>query len=346
MNFLSKVTSQTKNVVKATIVTDTDLQDTRKQFYLRQKKLHDLIALQPQLQAQRKFYTKQQKQDIINYVQFFNRKALDPNIKMFNPSVEEYVNDMSHMIDHILSYEFKTHNMQKVKHLEVPTAAQKQEEYSHGSPAVGVDGGSKATEEKETPFDQKSMMTNKDYFNVPIYRESQSFPPKNLASCNSWWDIVVLRFHGVLATVTFMVDHQEETLRFEKSIERAWIKIALSNYTEFVRVYDYMNHFDNENVKVRELYNNQSYIFDNRQSLTNIKEKFLNKFDLLMPNHPLVIRYAKYLYDNYQERFPKNKEFLLNLQQNHGLNVDEISDYDFEKEKNLYLGVGVQEETP
>jgi hypothetical protein len=67
---------------------------------------------------------------------------------------------------------------------------------------------------------------------------------------------VVFRFHGELATVTFMVDHQEETLRFEKSIQKAWIKLALSNYSEFVRVYDYINYFDNENIKVREIYNN------------------------------------------------------------------------------------------
>jgi hypothetical protein len=79
------------------------------------------------------------------------------------------------------------------------------------------------------------------------------------------------------------VDAQEEILRFEKNIKKAWLTLALSDYNEFQRVYDYICYFDNENVKVRELYNNESYIFDNRQSLQNIKEKFLNNFNLLMP---------------------------------------------------------------
>ena len=53
-----------------------------------------------------------------------------------------------------------------------------------------------------------------------------------------------------------MVEAQEETIRYEKSIQRAWLKIALSDYQDFVRVYDYINNFDKQNVKVRELYNN------------------------------------------------------------------------------------------
>jgi hypothetical protein len=39
---------------------------------------------------------------------------------MFNPSVEEYVADMAVLLDHILSYEFKTHKMVKSNKLDVP----------------------------------------------------------------------------------------------------------------------------------------------------------------------------------------------------------------------------------
>lgn len=68
-----------------------------------------------------------------------------------------------------------------------------------------------------------------------------------------------------------MIEAQEQTLRYETSIQKAWIIIALSDYQDFVTVYDYINNFDKENVKVRELYNNESYILDNRPSLEKIK---------------------------------------------------------------------------
>lgn len=62
----------------------------------------------------------------------------------------------------------------------------------------------------------------------------------------------------------------------------------------------------------------------------------------------MIIRYAKFLYDNYRDgqegRFPKNKEFLLNLQEKHGLVIDDISDYDFQAEKDRYNGIGLPED--
>jgi len=91
------------------------------------------------------------------------------------------------------------------------------------------------------------------------------------------------------------------------------LKIALSDFAEFRKVYDYLNCFDNRNKKVKELYNKESYIFENADSLAKIKDKFLAKYVLVQPDNPLIKRYAKFLYNNYQERFPSNKEFLLNL---------------------------------
>ena len=95
-------------------------------------------------------------------------------------------------------------------------------------------------------------------------------------------------------------------------------------------MYDYINFFDNRNKKIRELYNKDSYILDDSRSLLNIKEKFLNKFNLVQPEHPLIRRYAKFLHDNYKERFPKSK-FLIKLQQEYQLNIDDLSDYDYEE---------------
>ena len=105
---------------------------------------------------------------------------------------------------------------------------------------------------------------------MPIYREQEDFPPKDLASCQTWWDVVVFRFNGELASVSFVVERQEETLKFEPAIQRAWLQIALSDYrTEFVRVYDCLNCFDvtAENRNIKELYNKESYIFANNTSL-------------------------------------------------------------------------------
>ena len=45
-----------------------------------------------------------------------------------------------------------------------------------------------------------------------------------------------------------------------------------------------------------------------------------------------------------KERFPHNKDFLLNLQQNHGLVIEDISDYDYQAEKDRYFGIGIPQE--
>jgi len=51
----------------------------------------------------------------MRYVQRFNQQSGDPQYKAFNPPVEEYVHDVSIMLDHILSYEFRTQNLDKIK---------------------------------------------------------------------------------------------------------------------------------------------------------------------------------------------------------------------------------------
>lgn len=115
-----------------------------------------------------------------------------------------------------------------------------------------------------------------------MYRDFPGFPVETLNDCQTWWDVVVFRFLNELASVTFVVENQEEISGYDLQIQRAWVKIALSDYkTEFQKVYDYITFLDGENPAVKELYNTHSYMFENQTSLVNIKEKYLNKFDLL-----------------------------------------------------------------
>jgi len=147
-----------------------------------------------------------------------------------------------------------------------------------------------------------------------MYRDLTGFPVETLNDCKTWWDVVVWRYFGELASVTFVVENQEETSGYDPELQKAWVKVALSDYkTEFQIVYDFLTFLDGQNIAVKELYNNHSYMFENSTSLVNIKEKYLSKFDLLQPNHPLITRYAKFLFDNYKERFPANSQFLQNL---------------------------------
>lgn len=90
-------------------------------------------------------------------------------------------------------------------------------------------------------------------------------------------------------------------MKYELQIEIAWLKLALNEYlTEFKRVYDCIFNFEpKEDKKIKELYGAESYVFLNSDSLSNIKEKYLNKFDLTMPENPIVKRYAKFLFDNF-----------------------------------------------
>ena len=53
-----------------------------------------------------------------------------------------------------------------------------------------------------------------------------------------------------------MIERQEETLRYEPEIQRAWLQLALNDYrTEFLGVYDHLNFFDREVLEIKELYN-------------------------------------------------------------------------------------------
>ena len=120
---------------------------------------------------------------------------------------------------------------------------------------------------RDSPYD---TLTEEDkhklkIFKTNLYRESKGFPLQKLEHCQSWWDVVVFRYYGELASVTFVVDRQEETLKYELEIQRAWLKIALCDYqTEFVRVYDYFNYFGaREDKHVKELYGPESYLFAN-----------------------------------------------------------------------------------
>ena len=90
----------------------------------------------------------------------------------------------------------------------------------------------------------------------------------------------------------------------------------MSDYQEFVKVYDYLNQLDEtkkQKMKVKEMYNRESYIQKNRTSMINIKERWLSKYNLLQPDHPLVRRYAKFLYDNFTETHDLSNQFLIKL---------------------------------
>lgn len=96
---------------------------------------------------------------------------------------------------------------------------------------------------------------------MPIYRDKM---PQSLDQCKRWFDVVVFMFYNKLASVNFVIDRQEEVLRFSPEefyqIQRAWLFIAISDYqTEFLKIYDNFNNFDMGNSRIRELYNKESY---------------------------------------------------------------------------------------
>ena len=288
-NTVRKVEKETK-AVKA-----FDLDDPKVVFEMKREEMLKLIGKQEEYRTQRKFYTKEDKQIIMRYVQRFNPKPdpKDPKAKVYKPPVEQYVRDMAVMVDHIFSYEFKTLELDSKKG-KTGDKSQKKKEGGGEKPASAAPGQS-ATPEGQ---DDRAILLK------PIYRESPDYPPQDLESCKTWWDVVVFRFNGELASVSFVIERQEETLRHEPEIQRAWLQLALNDYrTEFLRVYDHLTFFDREVLQIKELYNQESYLFANSTSLLNIKEKYLNKFDMVTPNSPLLRRYAKYLFDNFQERF-------------------------------------------
>lgn len=119
--------------------------------------------------------------------------------------------------------------------------------------------------------------------------------------------MVIWRYYQDLPSVTFVVDHQEQTLEHESSIQKAWLKIALSDYrNEFVKVYEFFNYMGRkENIQIKNKYNEESYFSKNATSLVNIKEKYLDLYNLVTSHSPLFLRYVKYLFDNIQE-YPSN----------------------------------------
>lgn len=149
---------------------------------------------------------------------------------MYKPSVEEYVRDMSIILDHIFSYEFKTQALDK-------QVIRKQDKVNPNANPYSV-----------TPNLSPEEAEKMKIYTTPIYRErvqkdGKNFVPKSLEECQTWWDIVIHNFYYKLASVRFVVDRQEETLRYETKIQRAWIQIALSDYNnEFEKIYDYFTY--------------------------------------------------------------------------------------------------------
>jgi hypothetical protein len=76
--------------------------------------------------------------------------------------------------------------------------------------------------------------------------------------------------------------------------------VALSDYsTELLRVYDFFNYYDRVEKQVRELYSQHSYfvvLTGQKDTMRNIRDTYLNKFDLLQAKHPIVTRYAYFLF--------------------------------------------------
>lgn len=68
----------------------------------------DLIALQRTYKRERRFYSYEEKQKIVRYI-----PRLEPDKKyqaaaQYKPNLDQYVNDLIIIMDHIFSYEFKT----------------------------------------------------------------------------------------------------------------------------------------------------------------------------------------------------------------------------------------------
>ena len=66
--------------------------------------------------------------------------------------------------------------------------------------------------------------------------------------------------------------------------------------------------------------------------MENIQKKYLSQFskDLTNPKSELVIRYAKFIYDNL-EKFNINKDYIMDLHKNHSLNVEMIDDFKYDE---------------
>lgn len=171
-----------------------------------------------------------------------------------------------------------------------------------------------------------------------MYRDAR---PVKLSACWTWFDCIAVYFYEKLASVTFVIDRQEEILKLAKvkRIEHAWLVVALADYREFERVFDFFM----SNSAVRELYGKHSYIFENAQSLQKLKTKYLDdkNYDFLQVDDIVVQRYAKFLFDAYEEElYPDNKVFLNERVTEQGqVRAEELVDYDredFEAERTAF----------
>ena len=66
-------------------------------------------------------------------------------------------------------------------------------------------------------------------------------------------------------------------LYFQKNIQIAWLIIALSGdyQNEFTPVFKLINNYDNKDKRVKELFNEKSFIYENIESMSNLFDKFL-----------------------------------------------------------------------
>ena len=174
---------------------------------------------------------------------------------------------------------------------------------------------------------------------MPIYRDAR---PVKLAACWSWFDCVAVHFYEKLASVAFVIDRQEELLKLAnvKQIQRAWLTVALSDYADFVTVFEFFM----KSPAVRELYGGRSYIYEDAKSLQRLKLKYLDdkNYDFFQPENVVVRRYAKFLFDNYvEEVYPEKKEFLrVRLGEEGQVRAEELVDYDredFDAERAAFL---------
>jgi len=159
----------------------------------------ELFNKQEGMRKKRRFYTLEEKQIIMRYVQRLNPKQDDPNIEVYKPPIELYISDMALMMNHIFSYEFKTATLKK--------------EPGEKKPAV------------ENPYDVTQNMTFQELVTYKIhktklYRSMPNFPPKSLDECETWFDVAVYKFRGDdgLASINFVIERQEETLPHELNI--------------------------------------------------------------------------------------------------------------------------------
>ena len=117
-----------------------------------------------------------------------------------------------------------------------------------------------------------------DIYEIPLFKEEkQNILNQKLDQCETWFDEVVSRYYDKLSSVTFVIDRQEELLYFQKNIQIAWLIIALSGdyQNEFISVFKLINNYDNKDKRVKELYNEKSFIYENIDSMSNLFDNFL-----------------------------------------------------------------------